>query len=192
MNDTVFGLMDFFENNPLLLGWLRWFYPRAEDIPLFYLAYFFFPQKVLRINGRVPWPVHFTSRILFWKNVRKGRRTAPGMNAGCYIQARNGIVIGNNFRMGPNVGLISANHDLDDYDRHVDGDPIVIGDHVWIGMNSVVMPGVRIGDNVAIGAGSMVTRDIPSDVIAAGNPCRVLRPKPPYAGNPYARSPGGA
>lgn len=87
--------------------------------------------------------------------------------------------------MGPNVGLISSNHDLDDYDRHLAEEPIMIGDNVWIGMNSVIMPGVRIGDNVVIGAGSVVTRDIPSDSIAAGNPCAVLRPKPPYAGKTY-------
>lgn len=181
-------LINLFESNPFLFVWLRWFYPGVEDIPLLYLAYFFFPQKVLRINGGVPWPVHFTSRILFWKNIRKGRRAAPGMSAGCYIQARNGIVIGNNFRMGPNVGLISSNHDLDDYDRHLKATPILIGNNVWIGMNSVVLPSIRIGDNVAIGAGSVVTREIPSNVIAGGNPCRVLRPKPPYAGKEYGSS----
>lgn len=181
-------IIDFFEKNAFFFAWIRWFYPEADQIPLLYLLYFFFPQKILRIHGRIPWPVHFTSRILFWRNIQKGARSAPGMNAGGYIQARNGIHIGNNFRMGPNVGLISSNHDLNDYDRHIETSPIVIGDNVWIGMNSVVLPGVQIGDNVAIGAGSVVTRDIPSNVIAAGNPCRVLRPKPPYAGKEYGPS----
>lgn len=55
------------------------------------------------------------------------------------------------------------------------GKPVVIGDDVWIGGNSVINPGVRIGSNVVIGSGSVVTRDIPSGVIAAGNPCRVIR-----------------
>ncbi|MFP4422464.1 MAG: DapH/DapD/GlmU-related protein [Desulfococcaceae bacterium] len=150
-----------------------------------YLLYFLFPQKVLRIHGRIPWPVHFTSRVLFWENIEKGSRAAPGMNAGGYVQARNGIRIGHNFRMGPNVGLISSNHDLNDYDRHTEAAPIVIGDNVWIGMNSVVLPGVRIGNNVAIGAGSIITRDLPDNVVAAGNPCRVLREKPSYAGRCY-------
>ncbi|SUJ29323.1 Galactoside O-acetyltransferase [Sphingobacterium spiritivorum] len=54
--------------------------------------------------------------------------------------------------------------------------PITIGDNVWIGGNAVVNPGVTIGENTVIGAGSVVTRDIPANVIAAGNPCRVLRP----------------
>ena len=170
------------------LGWMRWFYPRAREIPAGYLLYFFFPQKVLRINGRVPWPVHFTSRILFWRRIDLGNRSAPGMNAGCYVQARNGIRIGHNLRMGPGVGLISANHDLDDYDRHREAPPIVIGDNVWLGMNVVVMPGVRIGNNVVVGANSVVNDDLPDDVVAAGSPCRPVRAKGPYRGRDYGAS----
>ena len=108
------------------------------------------------------------------------------MNAFCYIQARNGIILGNNFRMGPGVGLISAGHDLDNYDQHLKSDPIRIGDNVWIGMNSVVLPGVQIGNNVAIGAGSIVTSDIPSNSIAVGNPCRVIKQKGVYLGRDYS------
>ena len=55
------------------------------------------------------------------------------------------------------------------------GMPVTIGDNVWIGGSSVICPGVTIGDNSVIGAGSVVTKDIPSDVVAAGNPCRVIR-----------------
>ena len=148
--------------------------------------YAFFPQKILRINGNIPWPVHFTSKIFYHKNIKIGKRSMPGMNINCYIQGKNGIIIGNNLRMGPGVGLISANHVLDDYDKHEKNRPIVIGDNVWIGMNSVILPGVTIGDNVVIGAGSIVTSDIPSNSIAAGNPCRVLREKPPYHGKDYS------
>jgi acetyltransferase-like isoleucine patch superfamily enzyme len=171
-----------------LLFWLYFFYPKARDIHTLYLLYFFLPQKVLRINGAVPWPVHFTSRILFKKNIEIGRRSAPGMNANCYIQARNKIIIGNNLRMGPGVGLISSNHSEDDYDEHTDSNPIRIGSNVWIGMNSVVLPGVTIGDNVMIGANSVVTKDIPSDVVAAGNPCKPLRKKKEYKGFDYKKT----
>jgi len=108
------------------------------------------------------------------------------MNAGCYIQARNGIRLGNNVRIGPGVGIISAGHSLDDYDVHEDGPPIVIGNNVWIGMNSVILPEVTIGDNVVVGAGSIVTTDIPANSIAAGNPCKVIKPKPPYRGFDYS------
>jgi acetyltransferase-like isoleucine patch superfamily enzyme len=85
------------------------------------------------------------------------------------------------------VGLISANHDLDDYDRWPTCPPILIGNNVWIGMNTVVLPGITIGDNVAIGANSVVTKNIPANSIAAGNPCRVIRAKAPYKGKDYRR-----
>lgn len=169
-----------------LFFWLRLFYPKAKGISFLFLLYYFFPQKILRINGRVPWPVHFTSRILYYKNMRVGNRSAPGINSHCYIQARNGIIIGNNFRMGPGVGLISANHNLNDYDKWDKSDPITIGDNVWIGMNSVVLPGVKIGSNIVIGANSVVDKDIPDNAIALGNPCQVVKEKPKYKGFVYS------
>jgi len=108
------------------------------------------------------------------------------MNAGAYVQARNGIHIGHNLRMGPGVGLISSNHVPSDYDSHSSEDPIQIGSNVWIGMNTVVLPGVRIGDNVIIGANSVVSKDISSNVVAAGNPCRIISEKEPYSGKDYS------
>jgi acetyltransferase-like isoleucine patch superfamily enzyme len=89
--------------------------------------------------------------------------------------------------MGPNVGLISANHDVDDYDQWLEAPPIRVGDNVWIGMNTVVLPGVRIGDNVVIASNSCVSRDIPSNSVAAGVPCTVTREKPPYRGRDYSK-----
>ncbi len=166
--------------------WIKFFYPKANGIPILYQLYFFFPQKVLRINGRIPWPVHFTSRILFPKNIVVGNRSTPGMNSNCYIQARNGIIIGNNVRIGSGVGIVSASHDLRDYDKHNTTSPIEIGNNVWIGMNSVILPGIKIGDNVVIGAGSIVVQNIPSDSIAVGNPCKVIKQKEPYVGEKYA------
>ncbi|MBD3329761.1 sugar O-acetyltransferase, partial [Candidatus Dojkabacteria bacterium] len=94
----------------------------------------------------------------------------------------NGIEIGDNVRIGPNVGLISADHDQSNYDVWIEEKPLKIGNNVWIGMNSVVLPGVEIGDNVVIGAGSVVTKDIPPNSIAVGNPCRVIKTKERYVG----------
>ena len=170
-----------------LFAWVRWFYPRAKGVPIQYLLYCFFPQKILMINRSVPWPVHFTSRILFHGRISLGNACAPGMAGSCYIQARQGINIGHNLWTGPGVGIISSNHDLDDYRYHKAADPIEIGDNVWLGMNTVVLPGVRIGSNVAVGANSVVSRDLPDNVIAAGSPCRVLKAKPPYKGPDYSR-----
>lgn len=89
------------------------------------------------------------------------------------------ITIGNNVFFGPRVSLYTAGHPIDAEVRSLDleyGKPITIGSDVWIGGNAVVLPGVTIGSNVVVGAGSVVTRDIPDGVVAAGNPCRVLRP----------------
>ena len=170
-----------------LFFWVRLFYPKAKGVGLAYLLYCFFPQKILRINGSVKWPVHFTSRVLYRKKISVGNRSAPGLNSNCYIQGRSGINIGHNFRMGPGSGLISSNHDLNDYDVWIESNPIVIGDNVWLGMNSVVMPGIKIGNNVVIGSNSVVTKDIPDNSIAAGNPCKVLREKKPYMGKDYSK-----
>lgn len=88
------------------------------------------------------------------------------------------ITIGSHVMIGPNVTLSTAGHPVDpDRRRNVAqfNIPITIGDNVWIGANVVVLPGVSIGENSVVGAGSIVTKDIPPNVVAVGNPCRVLR-----------------
>jgi acetyltransferase-like isoleucine patch superfamily enzyme len=88
------------------------------------------------------------------------------------------VVIGDNVFIAPNVGLHTAGHPLDVKQRNAGLEfarPITIGNNVWIGAGVNVMPGVRIGDNSVIGAGSVVTRDVPPNVVAAGVPCRVIR-----------------
>ena len=89
------------------------------------------------------------------------------------------VRIGNNAQIAPNVSIYTAGHPVHPESRNSGyeyGIAITIGDNVWIGGNAVIMPGVTIGDNVVIGAGSIVTKDLPSNVIAAGNPCRVIPP----------------
>ena len=88
------------------------------------------------------------------------------------------IYVGDKVMFGPNVTIATANHPIDaslrgkglQYNKDV-----YIGENTWIGANVVIVPGIRIGKNVVIGAGSVVTKDIPDDVLAVGNPCRVLR-----------------
>ncbi len=154
--------------------------------PLAVVGSVFVTQKVLGFNRFVGWPMHHTSRVVKPGNVKLGKRSFPGWSQGCYIQAKNGITIGHNLRMGPNVGLISANHSADDYDVWVGDGPITIGDNVWIGMGAVVLPGVTIGDNVVIAANSVVNRDVPSNCIAGGIPCKVIKDKAPYTGFDYS------
>lgn len=138
------------------------------------------PQKILRINGSLPWPVHFTSEIRSPEKIKKGIICDPGDNPNIYIQANNGLIIGNNVGFGAGTSIISANHNHDDHSIHDDCPPIIIGDNVFVGSNSVILPGVKIGDNVVIGAGSIVTKNIPSNTIAVGNPCKVIKNKNPY------------
>lgn len=91
----------------------------------------------------------------------------------------NEVTIGNNVYVGPRVGLYCANHAEDPMQRaahSVYSKPIHIGDKVWLGAGVHVLPGVTIGENSIIGAGSVVTKNIPANVIAAGNPCKVIRP----------------
>ncbi len=88
------------------------------------------------------------------------------------------VRIGNNVLIGPDVGIYTAGHPVHPELRNKEYEfafPVKIGNSVWIGGHVVINPGVTIGDNVVIGSGSVVTKDIPSGVIAMGNPCRVMR-----------------
>lgn len=116
-------------------------------------------------------------RCEFGKNITIGDNVY--INFGCVILDCGQVVIGNSTLIGPNVGIFSGNHTLDAEERAAGGlvpKDIRIGERVWIGGNVSIVPGVSIGSNTVIAAGSVVTRDIPDGVLAAGNPCRVLRP----------------
>ena len=101
-----------------------------------------------------------------------------GANYNCTILDVAKVVIGKNVLLAPNVAIYTAGHPIDPVARNSAyeyGIGVTIGDNCWIGGNTVITPGVHIGKNVVIGAGSVVTKDIPDSVVAAGNPCRVLR-----------------
>lgn len=88
------------------------------------------------------------------------------------------VTIGDNAQIAPNVSIYTAGHPIHPDSRNSGyeyGIEVTIGDNVWLGGNAVIMPGVHIGNNVVIGAGSVVTKDIPDNVIAVGNPCRIVR-----------------
>ncbi len=100
------------------------------------------------------------------------------INFGCVILDCAEVTIGAHALLGPNIGLYTVNHAADAEERisgGCSGKPIRIGKNVWLGGDVKVLAGVTIGDNAIIGAGSIVTKDIPPDVIAVGNPCRVIR-----------------
>jgi maltose O-acetyltransferase len=112
----------------------------------------------------------------YGKYIRLGHRVYANHNL--VILDCNWVTIGDDVMMGPNVVISAATHPVDPTERISGRElafPITIGNRVWIGASVTILPGVEIGDNTTIGAGSVVNRSIPANVVAAGNPCRVLR-----------------
>lgn len=115
-------------------------------------------------------------RCEFGKNITIGDNVY--INFGCIILDCSEVTIGSHTLLGPNIGLYAANHSTDATERingGCYGKPIHIGNNVLLGGDVKVLQGVTIGDNTIIGAGSIVTKDIPDNVIAVGNPCKVIR-----------------
>lgn len=112
----------------------------------------------------------------YGKNIEVGKNFFANYN--CTILDVAKVKIGDNCQMAPNVAIYTAGHPVHPDTRNTlyeYGIEVTIGNNVWIGGNTVICPGVHIGDNVVIGAGSVVTKDIPDWSIAAGNPCKVIR-----------------
>src|SRR6187401_796079 len=109
---------------------------RSEMSWSFYLLDFLF-RKVFRHNAQVRWAVHHTATIHHPQGLTKGVGTFPGDSPGVYINANNGVYIGDFSNLGPNVGIVSSNHDFIDNNRFVSAPPIHIGRHGWLGMGAV-------------------------------------------------------
>ena len=132
-------------------------------------------RRLFKAVGKNVW-IEPNFRCEFGKNISIGNDVY--INFGCVILDCGQVKIGNQVLIGPNVGIYDANHALDAEER-MDGallpGKVTIGNHVWIGGGTIILPNVTIGDDTVVGAGSIVTHDIPSGVVAVGNPCRVLR-----------------
>ena len=107
----------------------------------------FIIQRIFQINGDVPIPVNLTSRVTAYKNIThyhdKNTLLSFAVSGGAYIQGINGIQLGLNLLFGPSVKIISANHDIYQRDKSISGKHIKIGDNVWIGANTVILPEVE-------------------------------------------------
>ncbi len=115
-------------------------------------------------------------------NIELGERVFFNFN--CVVLDVCRVTVGDHTLFGPAVQLLTATHPTDAARRRVEegGAPIAIGADVWVGGGAIVLPGVTIGSRTIIGAGSVVTRDVPDDVLAVGNPCRVVRAIEPGEG----------
>ena len=112
----------------------------------------------------------------YGKQISIGRRFFANFNFTVLDEAR--VTIGDDCFIGPNVSIYTACHSTDPVERNSRQEwakPVTIGHSVWIGGSVAILPGVTIGDNVTIGAGSVIVGDIPSNTVAVGNPCKVIK-----------------
>ena len=133
-------------------------------------------KQLFRSVGERVW-IEPEFRCEFGRNITVGDDVY--INFGCIILDCAEVTIGSHCLLGPNIGIYPVNHAIDAAERAAggcQGKPVHIGENVWLGGDVKITAGVTIGDNSIVGTGSVVTRDIPANVIAAGNPCRVLRP----------------
>ncbi len=135
----------------------------------------FIVQKVFGINKNAKFMVHYTSTVN--GNIHLGINVVKYLagSGGCYIQGINSVSIGDYTMIAPGVKIISANHSISNFDCHEKVQPIVIGKSCWLGTNSVILPGVTLGNNVIVAAGSVVTKSFEGNVIIAGVPAKIIK-----------------
>ena len=135
-------------------------------------------QKIRGVNKNVPWPVSFKNAVISPENIIFHPDDLNNfMTQGSYFQALGAkLKIGRGTYIAPNVGLITENHDLKDPAKRAGGKDIVIGEKCWIGINSVILPGVVLGDHTVVGAGAIVTKSFTDGyILIGGNPARVIK-----------------
>jgi acetyltransferase-like isoleucine patch superfamily enzyme len=159
------------------------YYTRGTQNPVT-LKHLFW-QKILGFNRKAYWPMHFTSIANNPSNIYAGIDVCPGYSPGCYIQGIGKVYIDDYTQVAPNVGIISANHDLGDSRKHIVKD-VRIGKYCWLGMNSVVLPGVVLGDFTIVAAGSVVTKSFEEGAcVIGGNPAKVIKQLGPHECNRF-------
>lgn len=149
-------------------------------------------QLCFRISRTMPYTDEYNALVgeLFCGNIGAGSRVMPGINVvrgnrvrigknvvvmyNCLMMAAGGITIEDDVRVAANVQLISNNHDIHDRDILV-CKPVLLQRNCWIGAGASILPGVTVGENAVVDAGSVVTKDVEPDTIVAGNPARVIR-----------------
>lgn len=135
-------------------------------------------RNILRLDRTYPFPVGLASKISNPANLSFHPDNIDNFQSpGLYIQNFSGhVTLGHGCYLAPNVGIITANHDPHNPDAHLHATDVVIGERCWIGMNSVILPGVILGPGTVVGAGSVVTKSFPEgNCILVGSPARSIR-----------------
>ena len=178
MRRLIKNILRFFKFIPFVNNFFfEW---KLSRVPFPILWVNFLYQRIVRINSKVKFPVHFTSRVIGFDNIKlhKDSNTVGSfcLSNSCYIQALQGIHLGSNFLFAPGTTIISVNHGVNNEFKDDQINPVIIGDNVWLGANVTILPQVKLGDNVVVGAGSVVTKSFPSNSIIAGNPAKLIKP----------------
>lgn len=138
-----------------------------------------FMQKIVGVNRHIPYPVSFRMTVMNYENIFFDIDDLDNFQkVGSYFQAAADayIFIGKGTYIAGNVGIITANHDLNNLEVPAPGKSVRIGEKCWIGMNSMILPGVELGEHTIVGAGSVVTKSFPAgNCVIAGNPAKCIR-----------------
>lgn len=131
----------------------------------------------LGANKAIPFPVSFRNDIVNYENLDFHLDDLNNFQgSGKYFQANGKITIGKGTWIANNVGIITANHDLDNLGKHKSLESVVIGENCWIGMGAIILPGVTLGNNTIVGAGAIVTKSFAEgNMVIAGNPAKIIR-----------------
>lgn len=135
-------------------------------------------QKILGFNRFAPYPMSYSTKVTRYKNLYFDADDLNNLQSpGCYFQnAYAKIIIGKGSYIAPNVGLITTNHDPGNLDIHLPGEDIIIGERCWIGMNSVILPGVTLGKRTVVAAGAVVTKSfVEGNCLVGGVPAKVIK-----------------
>lgn len=151
--------------------------PYYKSIPFGLLILNFIIQRIFRINSSVPFSVHYTSKITGIENMNlsDSAKTSMAVSGGAYIVASEApISIGTNTIFAFNVCIQTINHDFLDRNIYY-AKAVKIGDNCWLGNSVSIMPGVTLGNNVTVGANSVVTKSFPDNVVIGGCPAKIIK-----------------
>ena len=150
--------------------WFNSNFPVLGAISKKFRSYWF--KKINKVNGKV----NIERKANFGTNIVMGNNSGIGINS--YVQ--DNVIIGSNVMIGPDVLIYTINHNYEKENvliikQGVNKKKVKIGDNVWIGTRVIILPGVTIGNNVVIASGSVVTKDVPDNVVVGGNPAKIIK-----------------
>lgn len=181
VEEVIKGFGEEAEENPERDAYANMLFQEAIQIGMKINNRYHTPEELRELMGRLTgkeiddtfrlFPPFYTD---FGKNITLGKDVF--VNSGCHFQDQGGITIGNGSLLGHNVVLATINHDLNPRNNRKNHyAPINIGNHVWIGSNATILPGVTIGDWAVVAAGAVVTKDVPPYTVVGGVPAKVLK-----------------